>query len=56
MQDTVNRPLTELRKAVDQELLKRESAQAVVPLDRDAVTPAYQEQVRTYYERLGSGK
>jgi len=56
VQETVNRPLTELRNAVSQELLRRESAQAVVPLDKEAVPPAYQDQVRTYYERLGSGK
>ena len=56
VQETVSRPLTELRSAVSQELMRRESAQAAVPLDRDAVPPAYQEQVKTYYERLGSGK
>jgi hypothetical protein len=56
VQDTVNRPLQELRTAVNQEIQRRESAQAAIPLDRDAVPPAYQDQVRTYYERLGSGK
>jgi hypothetical protein len=56
VQETVNRPLTELRTAVSQEILRRESAQAMIPLDKDAVPPAYQDQVRAYYEQLGSGK
>ena len=56
VQDTLNRPLTDLRSAVNQEIQRRESQQAAIPLDRDAVPPAYQDQVRIYYERLGSGK
>jgi len=56
VQETLSHPLTDLRNAVSQEIQKRESAQAVVPLDRDAVPPGYQDQVRTYYERLGSGQ
>jgi len=56
LQDTLNRPLTDLRTAISQEILRRESAQPTVPLDKDAVPPAYQDQVRAYYERLGSGK
>ena len=56
LQDTLNRPLADLRTAISQEILRRESAQPAVPLDKDAVPPAYQEQVRAYYERLGSGQ
>ena len=56
VQNTLNRPLTDLRGAIGQELQRRESRQAAIPLDRDAVPPAYQDQVRVYYERLGSGK
>jgi hypothetical protein len=56
VQDTLSRPLTDLRSAVSQEIQRRESQQAAIPLDRDAVPPAYQDQVRIYYERLGSGK
>lgn len=54
--DTVSQPLVDLRNAVNQELLRRESAEALVPIDREPVPPEYAEQVRKYYERLGSGK
>jgi hypothetical protein len=49
-------PLVELRDRVAQELLRRTSKQAIVPLDRDPVPPRYSEKTRRYYERLGSGK
>jgi len=45
-----------LRDAVAQELLRRESAEALVPIDREPVPPEYAEKVRRYYERLGSGR
>ena len=38
-----------------EELLRRTSQQAIVPLDRDPVPPQYSEKTRRYYERLGSG-
>ena len=38
------------------ELLRRDSADARVPIDREPVPAAYAEEVRRYYERLGSGK
>jgi hypothetical protein len=41
---------------VGQELLRHQSTEALVPIDRDAVPPQYAEQVRRYYERLGSGR
>jgi hypothetical protein len=56
VQTTLNRPLTDLRNKISQEIQRRESAQAQVPLDKDNVPPGYQDQVRTYYERLGSVK
>jgi hypothetical protein len=55
VRDFINRPLVELRDQVNQELLKRQSAEALVPIDREPVPPEYAEQVRRYYERLGSG-
>jgi hypothetical protein len=55
VREFVGRPLVELRDSVHQELLKRESSEALVPIDREPVPPAYAEQVRRYYERLGSG-
>jgi hypothetical protein len=56
VRDFINRPLFELRDQVAQELLKRESSEALVPIDREPVPPEYVEQVRRYYERLGSGR
>jgi hypothetical protein len=56
VQETINKPLFELRDQVAQELLKRQSPQALVPIDREPVPPQYADEVRRYYERLGSGK
>jgi DNA polymerase III delta prime subunit len=56
VQEMVGRPLIELRDAVAQELMRRESSEALVPIDREPVPPGYADQVRRYYERLGSGK
>ena len=51
----VVRPLTELRNRVIEELLRRSSKEAMVPIDRDPVPPKYSERVQRYYERLGRG-
>jgi hypothetical protein len=56
VRQTIGQPLVELRDAVAQELLRRDSSEALVPVDRDPVNPEYAEQVRRYYERLGSGR
>jgi hypothetical protein len=55
VRESIGRPLVELRDQVTQELLRRESPEALVPIDRDAVPPQYSDQVRRYYERLGEG-
>ncbi len=52
----VAQPLTELRDRVAQELIRRTSRDARVPLDRDPVPTQYQDSVRKYYERIGSGQ
>lgn len=52
----VAEPLVELTNRLSDELLRRASKQALVPLDRDPVPPKYSEKTRRYYERLGSGK
>ena len=49
-------PLFELQQRVDEELLRRTSKKAIVPLDRDPVPPQYSEKMRRYYEQLGTGK
>ena len=54
--DQVARPLAELSQRVSEELLRRTSKNALVPLDRDPVPPAYSDKTRRYYERLGSGQ
>lgn len=56
VREFVGRPLVELRDAVAQELLRRDSSEALVPIDREPVPPEFAEQVRKYYERLGSGE
>jgi len=46
-------PLAELRSRVAEELARRESNEAIVPIDRDPVPTRYSELVRRYYEQLG---
>jgi len=46
-------PLVELRTRVSEELARRESKEALVPIDRDPVPTRYSELVRRYYEELG---
>ncbi|MCA9228331.1 MAG: hypothetical protein KDA47_22075, partial [Planctomycetales bacterium] len=52
----VAEPLAELRDRVAEELLRRTSDEALVPLDRDPIPPQYSEKTRRYYERLGIGR
>lgn len=47
-------PLSEVRDRVIQELARRQSPEALVPIDRDLVPPRYSELVRRYYENLGA--
>jgi hypothetical protein len=56
VRETISKPLAELRQRLAEDLLQKESNDALVPLDRDPVPGAYSEQVRRYYERLGSGQ
>lgn len=52
----VAQPLAELQDRVAEELLRRSSKKALVPLDRDPVPAEFQDAVQKYYERLGSGR
>jgi hypothetical protein len=52
----VAEPLVELTDRVAEEVLRRNSRQAIVPLDRDPVPPRFSEKTRKYYEQLGTGK
>ena len=49
-------PIRELRDRIAEEVRRRESPDALVPIDRDPVPPQFAEGVRRYYERLGSGR
>jgi len=49
----ISGPLVEVRTRVIEELARRESKDALVPIDRDPVPPKYSELVRRYYEKLG---
>jgi hypothetical protein len=52
----VMKPLTEVRDRIAEELARRESRDALVPLDRDPVPNRYSELVRRYYQELGKEK
>jgi hypothetical protein len=52
----ITAPLAELRDRLGEELARRESKDALVPIDRDPVPPKYSEHVRRYYEELGRSR
>ncbi|HVX85159.1 MAG TPA: hypothetical protein VH253_10125 [Phycisphaerae bacterium] len=54
--ENIAQPLAQLRDAISTELLRRDSADARVPIDKEPVPAGYADEVRRYYERLGSGK
>ena len=56
LREMVAEPIRELRDRVAQEVRRRESPDALVPIDRDPVPPQFTEGVKRYYERLGSGR
>jgi hypothetical protein len=56
LQTLVAQPIVELRNRIAEEIRRRESPDALVPIDRDPVPPQFAEGVRRYYERLGSGQ
>lgn len=49
-------PLLELRDRVAEELARREKPDSLVPIDRDPVPNKFNDLVRRYYEKLGSGE
>jgi len=54
VKDQIIDPLNEIRQRVMEELARRESSDALVPIDRDPVPAKFSELVRRYYEKLGS--
>ncbi|HEV2392817.1 MAG TPA: hypothetical protein VG146_10690 [Verrucomicrobiae bacterium] len=49
-------PLTQVRDRIADELARRQSREALVPIDRDPVPNQYSDLVRRYYEELGKQK
>jgi hypothetical protein len=56
VQTQIATPLAEVRNRVNEELAKRESKDALVPIDRDPVPNQFSELVRRYYEKLGKNE
>jgi hypothetical protein len=56
VREFIGQPLVELRDAVAAELMRKQTSEAMVPIDREPVPPQYVEKVKEYYERLGSGR
>ena len=56
VREMVAKPLQALQLRINQELLLRQSKQALAPIDRDPVPTEYSDEVRQYYENLGTGK
>ncbi len=56
VREMVAKPLATLQLRINEELLLRQSKQAIAPIDRDPVPTEYSDQVRQYYEQLGTGK
>ena len=48
-------PLAEVRQKISEELARRQSQEALVPIDRDPVPHKFTDLVRKYYENLGRG-
>lgn len=56
VREMVAEPLQTLQMHINEELLLRQSKRALAPIDRDPVPAEYSEEVRLYYENLGTGK
>ena len=52
----IEKPLAEIQQQIGEELARRLSREAVVPIDRDPVPQQYSELVRRYYETLGGSE
>lgn len=52
----IEKPLAEIQQQIGEELARRLSKEAVVPIDRDPVPQQYSELVRRYYEILGGSE
>jgi hypothetical protein len=55
LQARITMPLLELRNRVNEALARKGAQDPTVPIDRDAVPPAFRDLVRRYYTELGGG-
>ena len=56
MEEDIMTPLSDLKERLNEEISKREKPDSRLPLDRDPVPGPFEDLVREYYERLGSGE
>jgi hypothetical protein len=54
--EMVANPINELRTRIGEEIRRRQSPDALAPIDRDVAPAEFAEEVRLYYQRLGSGE
>jgi hypothetical protein len=54
VRENLLQPLVELQQQIHEEILRHQSRDALVPIDRDPVPDKYSEQVKRYYEQLGN--
>jgi len=52
----IAKPLAEVRNRIGEELARRQSQDALVPIDRDPVPTKFTDLVRKYYEKLGGAE
>ena len=55
VRDTILQPLVQLQQRLAEEIARRESSDALVPIDREPVQDRYSDLVEQYYKRLGQG-
>ena len=56
VRDTILQPLVELQQRLAEDIARRESSDALVPIDREPVQDRFSDLVEQYYKRLGQGE
>ena len=54
VRDEILNPLAELQDQLQEEILRKQSPDTLVPIDRDPVPNKFENRVRRYFERLGN--
>ena len=54
VRDKILNPLAELQDQLQEEILRQQSPDTLVPIDRDPVPNKFENRVRRYFERLGN--